>query len=234
MALILALGWKNILLFYHGHQETADPNVGLKKHTVVLPQAPRNCWSQRLMACIDRESSHLCHQRSSLLLHCNLVTWDHAGSDNTESGQWRQFRGLSYVNCKWFWRYLLTQRQSTCRLTYDSYVYIICIIHVLLLRIYPSLILAIHRHRPAHAYSTVDQWFCENANTRICPNVVSLLGQRRRRWANIETIWGQVLVFSGICALGVGSVSLALFWRCFDISIHVAINAHIFGHLKHI
>ena len=29
------------------------------------------------------------------------------------------------------------------------------------------------------------------------PNVVSMLGQRRRYWANIETTLGQVLVFVG-------------------------------------
>ena len=30
------------------------------------------------------------------------------------------------------------------------------------------------------------------------PNVVSMLAQRRRHWANIETTLGQVLVFAGI------------------------------------
>ena len=32
-------------------------------------------------------------------------------------------------------------------------------------------------------------------NTRSWPNVVLMLGQRRRRWANIETTFGQLLVF---------------------------------------
>ena len=33
------------------------------------------------------------------------------------------------------------------------------------------------------------------ANTRIWPNAVSILAHRQRRWANIETTLGQVLVF---------------------------------------
>ena len=35
------------------------------------------------------------------------------------------------------------------------------------------------------------------ANTRSWPNDVSMLGQRRRRWANIETTSGQPLVLAG-------------------------------------
>ena len=34
-------------------------------------------------------------------------------------------------------------------------------------------------------------------NTSSGPNVVSMLGQRRRRWANIETTFGGLLVFAG-------------------------------------
>ena len=36
------------------------------------------------------------------------------------------------------------------------------------------------------------------ANTGHCPCVVSMLAQRRRRWANIEPTHGQCLVFAGI------------------------------------
>ena len=35
------------------------------------------------------------------------------------------------------------------------------------------------------------------ANTVQCPIVGSMLGQRRRRWTNIETALGQCLVFAG-------------------------------------
>ena len=37
-----------------------------------------------------------------------------------------------------------------------------------------------------------------SANMRQSPNVVSLLGQRRRRWTNIEMTLGECLVFAGI------------------------------------
>ena len=36
------------------------------------------------------------------------------------------------------------------------------------------------------------------ANTKIRPNVVSMLVQRRWRWANIETALGQMLAFAGL------------------------------------
>ena len=36
------------------------------------------------------------------------------------------------------------------------------------------------------------------ANTMHSPNAVSMFGQRRRRWANIETALGECLVFAGI------------------------------------
>ena len=36
------------------------------------------------------------------------------------------------------------------------------------------------------------------AKTRILPDVVSMLVQRRLRWANIETALGQNLVFAGL------------------------------------
>ena len=36
------------------------------------------------------------------------------------------------------------------------------------------------------------------ANARIWPNVVSMLVQRRWRWANIETALGQILAFAGL------------------------------------
>ena len=35
------------------------------------------------------------------------------------------------------------------------------------------------------------------ANTKHCPNADSMLGQRRRRWTNIDAGLGQCLVFSG-------------------------------------
>ena len=35
------------------------------------------------------------------------------------------------------------------------------------------------------------------ANTRHSPNAISMLGQRRGRWANIETALGECLVFAG-------------------------------------
>ena len=35
------------------------------------------------------------------------------------------------------------------------------------------------------------------ANTGHSPNAVSMLGQRRRRWANIETALGECPVFAG-------------------------------------
>ena len=42
------------------------------------------------------------------------------------------------------------------------------------------------------------------ANTGLLPNAVSMLGQRRRRWASIETVSGQRPVFAGngSCLLG--------------------------------
>ena len=36
------------------------------------------------------------------------------------------------------------------------------------------------------------------ANTKTRPNVVSMLVQRRWRWANIETALGQMLAFAGL------------------------------------
>ena len=36
-----------------------------------------------------------------------------------------------------------------------------------------------------------------SANTGHSPNAVSMLGQRRRRWANIETALGECPVFAG-------------------------------------
>ena len=36
------------------------------------------------------------------------------------------------------------------------------------------------------------------ANSKHLPNAVSMLGQRRRRWANIETALGECPVFAGI------------------------------------
>ena len=36
------------------------------------------------------------------------------------------------------------------------------------------------------------------ANTKTWPNVVSMLVQRRWRWANIETALGQILAFAGL------------------------------------
>ena len=36
------------------------------------------------------------------------------------------------------------------------------------------------------------------ANTKTRPNVVSMLFQRRWRWANIETALGQMLAFAGL------------------------------------
>ena len=36
------------------------------------------------------------------------------------------------------------------------------------------------------------------ANTKTRPNVVSMLVQRRLRWANIETALGQMLAFAGL------------------------------------
>ena len=35
------------------------------------------------------------------------------------------------------------------------------------------------------------------ANTGYSPNAVSMLGQRRRRWANIETALGEFPMFDG-------------------------------------
>ena len=48
-----------------------------------------------------------------------------------------------------------------------------------------------------HALAVHGQWHIP-ANTRTWPNSVSILDQRRRRWANIETALGQVLVFADI------------------------------------
>ena len=44
-------------------------------------------------------------------------------------------------------------------------------------------------------------WDNDEANTRHSPNVVLMLGQRRRRWPNIETAWGECLMFAGVQAL---------------------------------
>ena len=40
-------------------------------------------------------------------------------------------------------------------------------------------------------------WLTNPANTGHSPNNVSMLGQRRRRWANIETTLGECPVFPG-------------------------------------
>ena len=39
-------------------------------------------------------------------------------------------------------------------------------------------------------------------NTGISPNAVSMLGQRRRRWANIETAWGEITAGGAITGGG--------------------------------
>ena len=36
-----------------------------------------------------------------------------------------------------------------------------------------------------------------SVNTRHSPKVISILDQRRRRWANIEPTWGECRVFAG-------------------------------------
>ena len=43
------------------------------------------------------------------------------------------------------------------------------------------------------------------AKTRHCPNVEVKLVQRRRRWANIRTTFGQCLVLAVICMIGQSS-----------------------------
>ena len=40
-----------------------------------------------------------------------------------------------------------------------------------------------------------------SASTSHSPNAVSMLGQRRRRWSNIETTLGECLVFAASMAL---------------------------------
>ena len=51
------------------------------------------------------------------------------------------------------------------------------------------------RHR-RHACIKMRTALPANTNTR--PNVVSMLVQRRWRWANIETALGQMLAFAGL------------------------------------
>ena len=41
-------------------------------------------------------------------------------------------------------------------------------------------------------------WWGLPANTRHWPNVILMLGRRRRRWANIKTTLGKWLVFAGL------------------------------------
>ena len=57
------------------------------------------------------------------------------------------------------------------------------------------------------------------ANTRRSAQVVSMLHQRRRRWANIETTLAERLVFAGIWKCQILSVrficrALILYFRC--------------------
>ena len=48
------------------------------------------------------------------------------------------------------------------------------------------------------------------ANTEHLPNVVLMLGQRRRRWANIETAFGECPVFAGIVVFNLFYLSTKL------------------------
>ena len=50
------------------------------------------------------------------------------------------------------------------------------------------------RHR---RHACIQMQTALSGNTRTWPNVVSMLAQRRWRWANIETALGQILVFAG-------------------------------------
>ena len=51
------------------------------------------------------------------------------------------------------------------------------------------------RHR---RHACIQMQTALSGNTRTWPNVVSMLAQRRWRWANIETALGQILVFAGL------------------------------------
>ena len=45
-----------------------------------------------------------------------------------------------------------------------------------------------------------------SANTRRRPNVVLILAHRRRRWANINTTFGDRFVFPGLCPVMCGDL----------------------------
>ena len=49
-----------------------------------------------------------------------------------------------------------------------------------------------------HGHPQANSSNCSPANTGHWPNVVSMLGQRHRRWVNIKTTSGQCLVFAGL------------------------------------
>ena len=61
---------------------------------------------------------------------------------------------------------------------------------------------------------------CTPANTGHSPNVVSMLGQRRRRWANIETTLGEFSMFAGLVVCGVLIVIMSI----------VIMSTNIFAH----
>ena len=55
----------------------------------------------------------------------------------------------------------------------------------------------IGRSLPTYVKQTGVEGSLSPANTIHCPIVGSMLGQRRRRWTNIEPALGQCLVFAG-------------------------------------
>ena len=52
-----------------------------------------------------------------------------------------------------------------------------------------------------YQYVKLSEAHASLASMRHWPNVWSMLGQRRRRWANIEQILGQCLMVTGECSL---------------------------------
>ena len=52
---------------------------------------------------------------------------------------------------------------------------------------------------PPRSVTAIKQRELYPANTGHSNNAVSMLGQRRRRWANIETILGECHVFAWYC-----------------------------------
>ena len=70
------------------------------------------------------------------------------------------------------------------------------VIWIIIINITQSTVLPVPTRHRRHA--CIKMRTALPANTKTRPNVVSMLVQRRWRWANIETALGQMLAFAGL------------------------------------